>query len=48
MQSVQNFAKHSKIRPPEEYRKNAEDLLGRYTYSNPRAESENIIHYEQK
>ena len=46
MQSVQNFAKHSKIKPLEEYCKNTEDLMGRYTYSNPRAESEDIIHYE--
>ena len=46
IESIQDFAKFSKIKPLEEYCKNTEDLMGRYTYSNPRAESEDVIHYE--
>jgi hypothetical protein len=46
MESIRDFAKHTKYKPIEEYSKNTEDLMGKYTYSNPRADSEDIIHYE--
>ena len=48
IETIQDFANHTKIKPLEEYCKNTEDLMGRYTYSNPRAESQDIIHYESE
>ena len=45
---VQDFANHSKIKPLEKYGKNTEDLIERYMYSNPRAESQDIVHYESE
>ena len=44
--SIQKFAKFTNYKPLEEYSKNTEDLMERYTYSNPQAESEDIVHYE--
>ena len=46
IESIQDYAKYTKFKPMEEYSKNTEDLMGRYTYNNPRAESDEIIHYE--
>ena len=46
VESIQNYARNSIYKPLEEYSKNTEDLMGKYTYSNPRAESEDVIHYE--
>ena len=46
IQTIQDFAKRSNIKPLEEYCKNTEDLMDKYTYTNPRAESEEVVHYE--
>ena len=46
IESLKDFAKLTKYKPIEEYSKNTEDLMGKYTYSNPKVESEDIIHYE--
>ena len=43
IESIQDFAKNSKIKTIEEYNKNTDDLMVRYTYSNPEDE---VTHYE--
>ena len=44
IESIQDFAKYSKIKPMEEYNKNTEDLMVKYTYSNP--DPDENPHYE--
>ena len=46
VESIKDFSKFTKYKPLDEYSKKTENLMGRYTYSNPRAESEEITHYE--
>ena len=43
MESIQDFAKNSKIKTIEEYSKKTDDLMVRYTYSNP---EDDVTHYE--
>ena len=43
METIQDFAKNSKIKPIEEYSKNMDNLMIKYTYSNP---DEDVTHYE--
>ena len=43
METIQDFAKYTKIKPMEEYSKNTEDLMVKYTYSNP---DDDATHYE--
>ena len=43
IESIQDFAKYSKIKPIEEYSKNTDDLMVKYTYSNP---DDDVTHYE--
>jgi len=44
IESIQDFAKNSKIKTIEEYNKKTEDLMVRYTYSNP--DPDENPHYE--
>ena len=44
--SIQDFAKYTKYKPIDEYSKYTYDLMKKYTYSNPSADSEDIVHYE--
>ena len=46
IESIQKYARNSNFTPIEEYSRGTEELMGRYTYSNPKAESQGIIHYE--
>ena len=43
IESIKDFAKYSKIKPIEEYSKNTDDLMVKYTYSNP---DDDVTHYE--
>ena len=46
LNSIQDFGKSTKYKSIDEYNKYTYDLMKKYTYSNPRADSEDIVYYE--
>ena len=49
MNTIEDFSKNEKEEPIKEYRKHSEDLMLKYSYYNPKVETEeNIINYEDE
>ena len=49
MNTIEDFSKKVKEEPIKEYRKHSEDLMLKYSYYNPKAETEeNLINYEDE